>query len=436
MLLGVLAIAVLTVALATASLLCSVWTRQTRDAILACYATVTLVYLASLTALGNMPLPLFLNPQEGLRLLLTSSWLPWSSYLLALAVWAGAGALCLFLAVGHLRKACLRLEGRQPARWLWALRPRIGNYPIRWREQHVIGLAPLPWLRIVPTWMGRLGVFIFSALLAFLALRDLTGRTLVPLILSGDFALLRQKLEALRHEGLGRDRLQNEVIVMGVVLGVIGALVVGVRSATSVSEEKRRKTWEDLILTPLTVPEIVEQKKDGILLATLPCMALYVLPMLALSALGGRVVIGWAIIYLFFAGFAIFIAALVGTGLSMPSQEDTPRLGGGSGKLTPGDSAAIVTQGTKEHNPVIDVLASHYLLGETRMPVTVETLGIDRLSVRERLDLIEQIWDSLPETIEPGDVPPWHLEELARRRAEAASRPNLGKPWREVEPPA
>jgi putative addiction module component (TIGR02574 family) len=66
------------------------------------------------------------------------------------------------------------------------------------------------------------------------------------------------------------------------------------------------------------------------------------------------------------------------------------------------------------------------------MPVSVEALGIDRLSVRERLELIEEIWSSLPEQVDPADVPPWHLEELARRRAEAASRPGVGKPWREV----
>ena len=66
------------------------------------------------------------------------------------------------------------------------------------------------------------------------------------------------------------------------------------------------------------------------------------------------------------------------------------------------------------------------------MPVTVEGLGIDRLSVRERLDLIDQIWDSLPEEVSPEEVPDWHLVELARRRAEVDATPRLGKPWREA----
>lgn len=66
------------------------------------------------------------------------------------------------------------------------------------------------------------------------------------------------------------------------------------------------------------------------------------------------------------------------------------------------------------------------------MPVTLESLGIDKLSVRERLELIEQIWDSLPEAVGPEEVPEWHLAELARRRSEAQARPGEGRPWREV----
>lgn len=70
--------------------------------------------------------------------------------------------------------------------------------------------------------------------------------------------------------------------------------------------------------------------------------------------------------------------------------------------------------------------------GEIVVPVTIEALGIDRLSVRERLELIEQIWDSLPETVNPDEVPEWHLAELAKRRAQAGDSPGQGKPWREA----
>ena len=66
------------------------------------------------------------------------------------------------------------------------------------------------------------------------------------------------------------------------------------------------------------------------------------------------------------------------------------------------------------------------------MPINIEALGIDRLSVRERLELIEQIWDSLPEDVRPDEVPLWHLAELAKRRAEADASPGEGKPWRDA----
>jgi len=66
------------------------------------------------------------------------------------------------------------------------------------------------------------------------------------------------------------------------------------------------------------------------------------------------------------------------------------------------------------------------------MSVNIESLGIDQLSVRDRLDLIEQIWDSLPEQVHLDEVPQWHLLELAKRRAEAAASPGMGQPWREV----
>lgn len=66
------------------------------------------------------------------------------------------------------------------------------------------------------------------------------------------------------------------------------------------------------------------------------------------------------------------------------------------------------------------------------MPLSLEELGIDRLSVRERLELIDRIWDSLPDRVEPDEIPLGHVAELARRRAEADAAPREGSPWREA----
>jgi putative addiction module component (TIGR02574 family) len=66
------------------------------------------------------------------------------------------------------------------------------------------------------------------------------------------------------------------------------------------------------------------------------------------------------------------------------------------------------------------------------MPVRFEALELEQLSVGERLELIEQIWNSLPDLVDPKDVPPWHLSELAHRRGQAERNPGAGKPWQTV----
>jgi len=66
------------------------------------------------------------------------------------------------------------------------------------------------------------------------------------------------------------------------------------------------------------------------------------------------------------------------------------------------------------------------------MSDSFKAMGIDRLSVSERLELIEQIWDSLPESVEAHDVPAWHLQEVAKRYEHAKAHPGEGKPWIEV----
>jgi len=66
------------------------------------------------------------------------------------------------------------------------------------------------------------------------------------------------------------------------------------------------------------------------------------------------------------------------------------------------------------------------------MAVNLESFGIDRLSVSERIELIDMIWDTLPEQVESSEVPDWHLAELARRRSDATLNPGKGRDWRDV----
>ena len=54
------------------------------------------------------------------------------------------------------------------------------------------------------------------------------------------------------------------------------------------------------------------------------------------------------------------------------------------------------------------------------------------LSVADRLQLLEEIWDSLAETQEAIPVTDAQRKELARRRRAHARNPSAAKPWTEV----
>src|SRR2546425_608528 len=61
------------------------------------------------------------------------------------------------------------------------------------------------------------------------------------------------------------------------------------------------------------------------------------------------------------------------------------------------------------------------------MALTLEQFGIDRLSPQERCELIDLLWDSLPEDA-PFTPPDWRLRELERRvaAADAGERSRYG----------
>ena len=67
------------------------------------------------------------------------------------------------------------------------------------------------------------------------------------------------------------------------------------------------------------------------------------------------------------------------------------------------------------------------------MSRTIQQLGIDRLSVDDRLELIGQIWDSIEAGEEALPVPDWHRQELERRLADADAAPEARVPWEVVK---
>jgi len=67
------------------------------------------------------------------------------------------------------------------------------------------------------------------------------------------------------------------------------------------------------------------------------------------------------------------------------------------------------------------------------MASMMKSLGIDRLSADERLELMHEIWDSI--AAEPGTI---HLtdaqrQELERRLAEHEANPGDAVPWEQVK---
>jgi len=65
------------------------------------------------------------------------------------------------------------------------------------------------------------------------------------------------------------------------------------------------------------------------------------------------------------------------------------------------------------------------------MSILFEKLGLNLLSQSERLELIEELWDSLDDPLEEFEIPEWHIEELKRRIADAEANPDDGIPFAE-----
>ena len=66
------------------------------------------------------------------------------------------------------------------------------------------------------------------------------------------------------------------------------------------------------------------------------------------------------------------------------------------------------------------------------MTETLQALGIDRMSIMDRLRLVEAIWESIPEVPDEFEIPAWQREELERRLAAADADPDAGVSWEEL----
>jgi putative addiction module component (TIGR02574 family) len=67
------------------------------------------------------------------------------------------------------------------------------------------------------------------------------------------------------------------------------------------------------------------------------------------------------------------------------------------------------------------------------MSATLQALGIDRLSVPERIALVQAIWDSIAAEAERTPLTESEKEEVDRRLAAHRANPQAAIPWEQVE---
>jgi putative addiction module component (TIGR02574 family) len=66
------------------------------------------------------------------------------------------------------------------------------------------------------------------------------------------------------------------------------------------------------------------------------------------------------------------------------------------------------------------------------MSQSLPDIDIQHLNPSQKLDLIAQLWDSLPSSTESIPIPDYHRQELEQRLAAADVTPSAAIPWEQV----
>ena len=66
------------------------------------------------------------------------------------------------------------------------------------------------------------------------------------------------------------------------------------------------------------------------------------------------------------------------------------------------------------------------------MPMSVKSLGLDRLSLAGRIQLVEELWDSIAASPEDFRLSDSHRQDLQRRFEAHRHYPTAGTRWEEV----
>jgi ABC-type transport system involved in multi-copper enzyme maturation permease subunit len=298
-----IASAVVVAGTAAVSVLASVWCHRTRDAVLWAYLALFAGYCLgwAATSLGWDGLTNAFNPLYAID---RDRDMPLAARLALLSVaWLLPASGCVALASWRLRPAYAQMRQATRVGWArWRLQPmRDNENPVSWRERCVHGIAPLARLRTIPLWLA-LPAF------AFASAASLLGLVLLWLSSQADLlgAFQREGIAGL-HVALalgGVDAWTVASIQAGVTLCVM-LLLLTVRASGSMTDERERGAWDQLLLTPLTTKEIVHGKLWGLLRAYVPYVIVYALATLPLAFLIGAE----AFVVCTFAASAMAVAA-------------------------------------------------------------------------------------------------------------------------------
>ena len=108
--------------------------------------------------------------------------------------------------------------------------------------------------------------------------------------------------------------------------------------------------------------------------------------------------------------------------------------GGGSGGVQPPVLAVVEWRGVEESAGPRDILnASFHWTYFMPKPVPLPPPGFDDLSVDEKIDYLQSLWDRIAATPEAIPVPDWHREIIDQRLEDLEADPDAGDGWDAVK---
>jgi ABC-type transport system involved in multi-copper enzyme maturation permease subunit len=133
---------------------------------------------------------------------------------------------------------------------------------------------------------------------------------------------------------------------------ILTTLFTGIRCSGTVSGERERLTWEALLLTPLSVKQLIRGKLWGIIGAVYLYLVAYAIPALALSVLGNFGSVFWVVLLLATTLLAIYFLGAAGLRCSVRAKTSWRSLLGTLGIGYVGGAIAFVVV-----SPVLFIIA-------------------------------------------------------------------------------